>query len=256
MISRPCAECRLPVGSSARISFGLGDHRARDADQLLLAAGELRWDRGPSSRRCRTGRACRRPSPARSVLLHVPVRERDLEILGDRQIVEQVVLLEDEADVRACCSRARCFCFSACTGWPTKWNSPVQALSSMPRMASSVRLARAGRAHDGDELAGRDVEVDAAQQEELPGRRASTTSRRCAAGSRGPFASRRAVAASSGESARLSQRDASGESVTSKPSLCTLEGRQRGGDGWDSRGAAARPGLAGSPDRQLRVTSA
>ena len=34
-------ESRLPVGSSARITAGLGDKRARDGDPLLLAAGQL-----------------------------------------------------------------------------------------------------------------------------------------------------------------------------------------------------------------------
>src|SRR5580765_3132637 len=38
------------------------------------------------------------------------------------------------------CSRARSLGFSRCTGWPLKKNSPVQALSCMPMMCSSVDL--------------------------------------------------------------------------------------------------------------------
>ena len=44
----------------------LGDDRARHADQLLLAAGELAAGRGPSCRRSGSGRGCRRRWPARS----------------------------------------------------------------------------------------------------------------------------------------------------------------------------------------------
>ena len=41
IISMLVSESRLPVGSSARITFGLGDQRARDGDALLLAARHL-----------------------------------------------------------------------------------------------------------------------------------------------------------------------------------------------------------------------
>ena len=98
MISRPWLECRLPVGSSARMSLRLGDHGARDADQLLLPAGELPRieillaDHAEPVERVGDDRLALR-------LLHVPVRQRDVEVLGDGEIVDQVVLLEDEADV-------------------------------------------------------------------------------------------------------------------------------------------------------------
>ena len=79
--------------------LGLRDDRARDADQLLLAARQLVRVEILLARRSGTGRGCRRPCSARSLLLHVAVGQRDLEVLVDGQVVEQVIALEDEADV-------------------------------------------------------------------------------------------------------------------------------------------------------------
>ena len=74
------------------------NHGARNRHELLLAAGELagveilladnmKTVEGVGYDRC----------TLRS--LDVAIRERDVEVLVDREIVEQVVLLEDESDV-------------------------------------------------------------------------------------------------------------------------------------------------------------
>ena len=78
--------------------LGVGDHRARHADQLLLAARQLARIQVllPDNLK-----------PVEDVGHHalpilaadVPVRERDLEILVHRQVVEQVIALEHEPDV-------------------------------------------------------------------------------------------------------------------------------------------------------------
>src|SRR5215831_17105671 len=78
--------------------LGLCDYGARDTDELLLTAGQLAWieillaDHAELVERVRDDRLALR-------LLHVPVRERDVEVFRDREIVDQMVLLEDEADV-------------------------------------------------------------------------------------------------------------------------------------------------------------
>src|SRR5262249_26091751 len=78
--------------------FRVGDNCARHTDELLLAAGKLAWiqilfgddlklvervghDRGPLS------------------AANFAIRERDLEIFVNRQVVEQMVLLENKTDV-------------------------------------------------------------------------------------------------------------------------------------------------------------
>ena len=98
MISSAWLEWRLPVGSSARISFGLGDDGARDADQLLLAAGELARIKILFSDDLK---AIERVGDQRGALRFAvaAIGERDVEILVNRQVIEQVVVLEDEADL-------------------------------------------------------------------------------------------------------------------------------------------------------------
>ena len=73
------------------------DHRPGDTDQLLLAAGKLTRiqilfaDNVETIQRVADNRIA--PS-----LVHVPIGERDVQVLVDRQIVEQVIILENEAD--------------------------------------------------------------------------------------------------------------------------------------------------------------
>ena len=164
MISRPWSEWRLPVGSSARRQLGLARSpraRRRPAAAVRPRAGS---GRGPSCRRSGSGRACRRRSRRARALRTFAVRQRHVEVLGDRQVVEQVVLLEDEADVLLV-ELERCLAFSACTSWPRKRYSPAQSSSSMPRIASSVDLP----APDGPMMVTNSpaaIERDPAQQED------------------------------------------------------------------------------------------
>ena len=98
MISSPWLQCRLPVGSSASTMRGLRDHGARNGDLLLLAARELRRVEILLADHLE---AIEDLGDARLALFarHVAVRQRDLEILVDRQVVEQMKVLEHEADV-------------------------------------------------------------------------------------------------------------------------------------------------------------
>ena len=165
MISSPCAVCRLPVGSSASKSLRARNHRPRHPDELLLAARKLiRVEVLLAHDAEAVERVGHQRLPLRR--RQIAIAERHLQVLRDRQIVEQVVLLEDEADGAArelgALLRAQGLHLLA-----------VQFVLAGPGLVEHAqdgqerRLARAGRAHDGDEVAVGDVEVDAPQEEEL-----------------------------------------------------------------------------------------
>ena len=100
MTSTLVRESRLPVGSSARMSLGLVDERARDGDALLLAARELARvmvERAPSP--TRSSAPCARAHRAR-VVPTPGVDERQLDVLERAGAREQVEALEHEAEVR------------------------------------------------------------------------------------------------------------------------------------------------------------
>ena len=105
--------------------------------------------------------------PWRSDFLHVAVGERQLDVLVDRQVVEQVIALKDEADVPLLQR-------GAILGGERVNRMPHQVVLAAPGAvvhAEDVeqrRLAGARRSHDRDELAWLDVERDAAQDEGLP----------------------------------------------------------------------------------------
>ena len=139
----------------------LRDERARHAHQLLLAAGELRGiqvllpdDLEPVEHVAHHAVAL--------LPLHVAVRQRHVEVLVHGQVIDQVVALEDEADVRLLQLGALLL--------PERVNRlAVQVVLARPRRvvhAEDVQqrgLAGARRPHDRHELAGREVERDPAQ---------------------------------------------------------------------------------------------
>jgi len=78
--------------------LGVGDDGPRDADQLLLPAGELA---GEQVLLAHDAEAVQRVADHRRPLgrLDVPIGERHIQVLVDRQRVEQVEALKHEADV-------------------------------------------------------------------------------------------------------------------------------------------------------------
>ena len=89
----------MPVGSSARISDGFADDRARHGDPLLLAAGQHRRAVlvARSARPTASSAASARRAPlGRS---HARVRQRQLDVLQRGRAGQQVEALEDEADL-------------------------------------------------------------------------------------------------------------------------------------------------------------
>ena len=91
-------ESRLPVGSSARISAGIGHQRPGHRDPLLLTAGHLtRPVLGPVGQPD-PGQRLHRPLPALG-LVDPGVTQRQLDIAPGRHRGQQVELLEDEPDL-------------------------------------------------------------------------------------------------------------------------------------------------------------
>src|SRR5262245_42212733 len=95
-----------------------------------------------------------------------PVGQRQLDVLQDSQVADQVEGLEDEADALVAHFRARGR--RECGDFVT-----VECVLALGRRVEEAedreerRLAAAGRAGDGEELAARDVEVDAVERMRL-----------------------------------------------------------------------------------------
>src|SRR5688572_18548906 len=143
----------------------LRDHRARDAHELLLSAGELTREEvllrdhaeaieGVGHDRLAFG------------LLHVPVGERDVEVFGDGEVVDEMILLEDEADMRLVESHAllRVHPMHRLAGEPV---FAAPAVIQHAEHCQQRRLSGARGSHDGDELARVDDEGDETQDVHL-----------------------------------------------------------------------------------------
>ena len=144
--------------------FWVGDDRASDADQLLLSAGKLpriqilfRYDLKTVERV--------RYSRLALVLADLSIGERNLEIFINRQIVEQMILLENETDLFVA-QRGSFFGFQMMNG---RFIQKIFAAPSVVVHAENVeqrRFASAGWAHDRNEFAFGYVDVDVAQHVE------------------------------------------------------------------------------------------
>src|SRR5437870_7317041 len=164
MISMLDCESRLPVGSSASSTEGaLASARAIDA--LLLPSGELARQVVLAA-----AQADGREQLARAPVLlgerHVGVDHGERHVLERRRPPEQVEVLEDEADPAVADRRAR-------VGGEGRDVDVAQAIGAACRLVEAAdqvharRLAGARCAHDRQELAGPDVERDAAQRPHL-----------------------------------------------------------------------------------------
>jgi len=158
-ISAPVLESRLPVGSSGEDDGGPGDEGAGPGDPLLLPAGHL-------------GRAVPQPGPQPDRVDH-PVVPRRLGLLaGDRQRQpdvlrrgqrrQQVVGLEDEADLLAAQQRQLPFGQVA----QLRPADPHLAAGDPVQPGQAVhqrRLARAARPHHRREPALGKLDAEAVQ---------------------------------------------------------------------------------------------
>jgi len=135
---------------------------ARDGDALLLAAGHAAGDRAGE---LRDAEVVEQLAPARARLARRQPREQpgELDVVGDREVGDEVEELKDEADLAAAQLR------------PGRLAELVDSAAAEVDLAGcgSVepaeqvqqgRLAAARGAHDADELALGDRQVDAAQR--------------------------------------------------------------------------------------------
>ena len=98
MISLPWLECRLPVGSSARIDFGIGHDSACDGYQLLLSARELVGIEILFSDDLESIQHVADDAVA-FAFLDVAIGERDVEVFVNGERIQQMIALKDEAEV-------------------------------------------------------------------------------------------------------------------------------------------------------------
>ena len=158
-ISAPVRESRLPVGSSAKMISGSAGQGAGDGDALLLAAGEL-------------GRAVLEAVPQADGLDHVVEPSRvglaagkragQGDVLGRGQRRHQVERLEDEADPVAAELRELAVVELRDVGVADQHGAGGEVVEAGDAVHQR-RLARAGRAHDGGEAAGAELDGDAVE---------------------------------------------------------------------------------------------
>src|SRR5438067_3100527 len=141
--------------------FSIRDHRARNADELLLPARKLARikilfpDDVKAVERVAHDRIA-------SSLVHVPIGERDIEVLVNREVVEQVIILKNKPDLLVPERRA----LLRFQGMDRRVFEIVFAAPGMIVHAEDMKqrgLARAGRPHDGNEVAFVYLQVDVAQ---------------------------------------------------------------------------------------------
>ena len=144
-----------------------GDHGARDANELLLAARQLVWKEIFFGDHVEAVQSIANNALTLG-LFEIAIGERNFQVLVDRERVEQIVALEDEADVSFIEFGAVFF---------------VQAVNRMleeevfagpggvvhSEKVKQGGLPCPGRPHDGDELTFFDVDVDSPQNIRLGG---------------------------------------------------------------------------------------
>ena len=142
-----------------------GDDGAGDGHALLLAAGELGRRVVLAAAQADLGQRLH-GELAPLAAGRAAIDQRQLDILGRRGARQQIVALEDEADIEVAQVRA------AVAVEPAGVDA-VEAVAAGGRRIEAAddvhrrRFARAGRAHDGDELAAVDRQVDAGQRVDL-----------------------------------------------------------------------------------------
>ena len=162
------ADCAVEVagGLVADQQRRVGDDRARDRHALLLAAGELRG-------RCLRAVLQARPAPARSPRCACAARPTAWSAAAAAR--RSSARSASASGCRTGTRSRRCGCASA-TSWPPsslsmRWPSTsISPRGGRVEPADQVEqrgLARAGRAHQRDEVALVDVEVDAVQHLDL-----------------------------------------------------------------------------------------
>ena len=164
MISSPWLECRFPVGSSARINFGLAMIARATPTSCCWPPESWRGYKSFFADDLKTIERVRYSRRA-LVLADLSIRERDLEIFVNGQIVEQMILLKNEADLFVA-QRGPLFGFQMMNGCLVQKIFATPAVIVHAENVEQRRFAGAGRAHDRNEFAFGDFDVDVAQDVE------------------------------------------------------------------------------------------
>ena len=129
----PLRESRFPVGSSASRMEGDPAKRARHGHALLLTAGELRRIVPQAMRHADALQRLQHAALALGDWHAVAIGQRQLDILIDREIADQVETLKDEADLAVADARA------------------VAEIQVRHRLAVQVVVAAGGRVQQSDD---------------------------------------------------------------------------------------------------------
>ncbi len=142
-------------GSSRRRTRGVRDERAGERDPLLLPAGELVREAVGEVAESTSSRASGRPARGLG-LAHAAPTQAESGVLQRAQVREEGVRLEDHPDVplvRRNIGHVP----------PAEQDCAACGVLEPGEHAQRGRLAAAGRSEQGDELAGRDVDVQPVQ---------------------------------------------------------------------------------------------
>src|ERR1051326_6640737 len=141
--------------------FRIRDDRPGDADQLLLATGKLTWIQIFFSNNLKTieriGHDC-----GAFMLADFAVGKRDLEVLVNGQVIEQMILLKDEPDLFVS-ERGAFFRLQMMNADTAEIIFAAPAVIVHAEEVEDRGFPGAGRAHDRDKLAFLDVEIDVAE---------------------------------------------------------------------------------------------
>src|SRR5258708_2525603 len=143
------------------------DHRAGHSDKLLLAAGELVREKIFLANDVESVEAIANQADPLFVR-HILVGKRHFQIFEDRQIVDQVIALKYEANVRLV-QLVPLPDVELVDGFAEEVIVPAPRAIQHSDDAQQRGLPGARRAHDGDKFPRLDIQIDSAQQIKLIG---------------------------------------------------------------------------------------
>src|SRR6185437_10927337 len=148
-------------GLISKNELRISDDRASHGNELLLSARELIGIKALFPDDLEAVENVRHHAVALG-LFYIPIRKRQIEIFRDGEIIEQMILLENEADkfLVQLHTLAIVELMHFVAG---EIELPFPRAIKHPDNAHQCGFARAGRAHDGDEFALANIQIDAAQ---------------------------------------------------------------------------------------------
>src|SRR5260370_31748959 len=156
---------KITGGFVSQNELGILNRRAGHADELLLAAGKLIGEKVFLADNVEAVEDVADQADA-LLVRNVFVRKRDFKVLEDGEIVDQVVALKDEADIRF----VQLVAFFNVEFVDRLIKEIVFTVPGAIEHADDAKQSgfpRAGRSHEGDEFAGLNIQGDAPQDEKF-----------------------------------------------------------------------------------------